>query len=60
MEVSRHLHTDPATADIPIVVMSEQEHLQILAGRMSADDELSKPFDCQDLYATVARWMPST
>ena len=60
VEVSRHLHTDPATADIPIVVMSEQEHLQILAGRMSADDELPKPFDCQDLYATVARWMPST
>ena len=59
VEVSQHLHTDPVTADIPIVVMSAHERLQTLAGRMSADDELPKPFHCQDLYATVARWMPS-
>ena len=59
VEVSQHLHTDPVTADIPIVVMSAHERLQTLAGRMSADDELPKPFECQDLYATVARWIPS-
>ena len=59
VEVSQYLHTDPVTADIPIVVMSAHERLQTLAGRMSADDELPKPFHCQDLYATVARWMPS-
>jgi two-component system sensor histidine kinase/response regulator len=59
VEVSQHLHTDPVTADIPIVVMSAHECLQTLAGRMSADDELPKPFECQDLYATVARWIPS-
>jgi two-component system sensor histidine kinase/response regulator len=59
VEVSQNLHTDPVTADIPIVVMSAHERLQTLAGRMSADDELPKPFHCQDLYATVARWIPS-
>ena len=59
VEVSQHLHTDPVTADIPIIAMSAHERLRNLAGRMSAEDELPKPFHCQDLYATVARWMPS-
>jgi two-component system, sensor histidine kinase and response regulator len=59
VEVSQHLHTDPVTADIPIIAMSAHERLRTLASRMSAEDELPKPFHCQDLYATVARWMPS-
>jgi CheY-like chemotaxis protein len=59
IEVSRRLRADPTTAYIPIVVMSAHSRLQATAGVMSADDRLSKPFNLDDLYATVDRWVPS-
>ncbi len=51
VEVSRRLRQDPATARIPIVVMS--------ARVMDVDGRLPKPFDLDFLYATVERWVPS-
>jgi CheY-like chemotaxis protein len=56
VEVSKRLRADPATADIPIVVMSATSNLTAMAGRMAVDDRLPKPFDLDDVTAVVARW----
>lgn len=60
IEVSRRLRDDPATADIPIVVMSAQDRLRATAALMPVDDRLPKPFEIARLYATIARWTGAT
>jgi CheY-like chemotaxis protein len=57
VEVSRRLRADPSTATIPIVVMSAQDRLRSYSTGMSADDRLAKPFELDDLYSMVARWV---
>lgn len=54
--LSRRLRDDPATAAIPIVVMSAQTGLRAAAALLPGNDWLAKPFELPDLYATVARW----
>jgi len=56
IEVSQRLHDDPATAHIPIIVMSAQDRLRATGPLMPVNDRLPKPFDLTVLYATVARW----
>jgi two-component system, sensor histidine kinase and response regulator len=56
VEVSRRLRADPATASIPIVVMSAHSRMRAIGDTMAVDDRLPKPFELGDLYATVARW----
>jgi len=58
VEVSRRLRDDPLTADIPIIAMSAQNRLASTAGLMPINDRLRKPFEVEDLYATIARWIP--
>jgi CheY-like chemotaxis protein len=57
IEVSQRLRAHPSTASIPIVVMSAHERLLSSAPSVAADDRLPKPFELDDLYATVARWV---
>lgn len=45
VEVSKRLHADPATAGIPIVVMSAHTKMDTLVVQMAAQDRLRKPFD---------------
>ena len=52
--ISRHLRGDPRTAAIPIVLMSG--HAPTARPRLPVDEELSKPFDLDALFATVACW----
>jgi len=54
--LSRRLRDDPATAAIPIVVMSGQVGLRGAAALLPGNDWLAKPFELAALYATVARW----
>lgn len=56
MEISKRLRADPATARIPIVVMSATSNLTALAGQMPVDDRLPKPFDLDGVSAIVERW----
>jgi two-component system alkaline phosphatase synthesis response regulator PhoP len=56
VEMCRRLRADPATAHIPIVALSAARNLAVVAGRMSIDDRLPKPFDLDDVSAMVARW----
>jgi CheY-like chemotaxis protein len=64
VEVSQRLRAHPTTANIPIVIMSAHERLLSSAPSIAADDRLPKPFELDDLYNTVARWVrgpdPST
>ncbi len=56
IEVSRRLRDNPATAPIPIIVMSAQDRLRTTGPLLPVNDRLPKPFDLAALYATVARW----
>ena len=56
MEISCRLRATPSTAHIPIVAMSA--YLRDAAPEaLAVDDWLSKPFDLDQLYAIVARWV---
>jgi len=55
-EVSRRLRADPATARIPIILMSAQYDLRGLSAALPVQERLAKPFDLEQLYALIARW----
>lgn len=55
--ISQLLRADPATANIPIIVMSATENLRTTAARMPVDAKLGKPFRLHRLYTTVAQWI---
>jgi CheY-like chemotaxis protein len=57
VEITRRLREEPSTARIPIVVMSAHERLHFAASAMPVDDRLPKPFELDELYDTVARWV---
>jgi CheY-like chemotaxis protein len=54
-EVCRRLRAEPATAAIPIVLISADELPGATTGALAVDDWLPKPFDLSDLFAAVAR-----
>jgi DNA-binding response OmpR family regulator len=51
------LLSDEATAGVPIVLISAVSELDVLAQQLAASDYLCKPFDLNDLYTVVARWV---
>ncbi len=51
------LRADPATAYIPLIGFSARADGAALAARMQLDDLLAKPFDLDDFFALVARWV---
>jgi CheY-like chemotaxis protein len=55
-EVCAQLRDDPATARIPVVAMSADPYRAGRAERAAFSDRLDKPFDLDDLFATVQRW----
>ena len=52
-EVARRLHADPATARIPIVVMTAMHDAETRAAEIGAARFLAKPFDIDDLLACI-------
>lgn len=61
-EVCAEIKSDPATKDIPVVLMwsgfMEIDESKLAAA--SADDRLEKPFDADALRNLVHRWVPRT
>ncbi len=53
----KRLRADPATAHIPLIGFSARNDGVVLAAQMQLDDLLPKPFDLDDLFALVARWV---
>jgi CheY-like chemotaxis protein len=56
-EASWRLRADPATAHIPIILMSTRHDLRALSARLPVDDQLPKPFGLGELHAIVDRWL---
>jgi DNA-binding response OmpR family regulator len=55
LEVARALREDPATAAVPILLLSAKAQSEdIVAGRSVADDYVTKPFDPLELLDRVA------
>jgi CheY-like chemotaxis protein len=55
-EVCRRLRAEPATAAIPIVLMSGDDRLGSAARALGVEGRLPKPFKLSDLFVAVARW----
>jgi DNA-binding response OmpR family regulator len=50
------LKEDAETRHIPVVLVSAHQNLQQMAGESMADGYVSKPFDLEELLATVRRF----
>jgi CheY-like chemotaxis protein len=55
-EVCAQLRAEPGTAAIPIVALSASAQ-RLADATLPVNDRMLKPFDLDDLYATVARWV---
>ena len=53
----RHLRRDPATRDIPVIMISgnEQATEQFFGTRIGADDFMKKPFSRYEVFARIER-----
>jgi len=60
LQATRLIRADPRVAATPVIAMTANASVADRARCMEAgmDDFMSKPFDPQQLYATVARWLP--
>lgn len=56
-EVARMLKQNPATAHIPIIIISAHPSAQKAATQVGADDFLAKPFDIADFLALVEKYI---
>jgi two-component system, OmpR family, response regulator len=55
-EISSRLRADAKTSDIPIILMSASDRMNLIAATMPINDRLEKPFPLRVLYDTVAAW----
>lgn len=60
-ETLRRLRRDPSTRDIPIIMMSGNEHAteQFYAQRIGADDFMKKPFSRFEVFARIEALLDS-
>ncbi|MCA9969376.1 MAG: response regulator [Anaerolineales bacterium] len=54
-EVARYLRADPATADIPLIMLADESQLDslVIGHDSPVDDYLIKPFDAADLITKI-------
>jgi DNA-binding response OmpR family regulator len=55
-DVCRALKATPATARVPVLMISANQHGAAYAQQAGADDYLAKPFELDDILARVAAW----
>ncbi|MBF0340067.1 MAG: response regulator [Magnetococcales bacterium] len=58
---TRHLRADGRFQDLPILAMTAHAMAEAMQASLAAgmNDQVSKPFDRQGLYAALQRWIPS-
>ena len=58
----RHLRRDPATRDIPVIMISgnEQATEQFFGSAIGADDFMKKPFSRSEVFARIERLLDSS
>ena len=54
-QLSKELKTNPATAHIPVVIVSAVNNVKEIAEAGMADGYLKKPFDLAELFAIVKK-----
>ncbi|HEY0174774.1 MAG TPA: response regulator transcription factor [Pedobacter sp.] len=54
-DVCREVKADPATGDIPVLMISASRDIRESALASGADDFLAKPFDMQDLLDKIEK-----
>lgn len=54
LDICRHLKKQPASQDIPVIIISASLHVRRMAQEAGADDFIEKPFRMQDLVGKVA------
>ena len=59
LDLSWQLRRLRTAARIPIILLSYYSELGCRVPQLSVDDFLAKPFELDDLYAALARWLPA-
>ena len=54
-EICKKLKDDKGIQDIPIILLSANEHIYEVAKKVHADDVVQKPFDVDNLVLTVRK-----
>jgi len=55
-DICKHLKSTDATKHIPIIICSANRHTKLIAKEAGADDFILKPFELEDLIATVKKY----
>lgn len=55
LDVCRHLKSQSATANVPVIMMSATQHVDALARQAGADAFLEKPFRMKEMLAIIER-----
>lgn len=58
-DVCRQIKTDPATVDIPVLMISASREIKDSALASGANDFLAKPFDMNDLLTRIEKLISS-
>lgn len=58
-KIARKIKRDPSTAKIPLLILSANPETETIAKATGADGFLQKPFDMEELIATVSRYVVS-
>ena len=57
LELCTFLKDQPATKNIPVIIVSATPGIWILANEAGADDFIEKPFDMKSLLEKVKKWI---
>lgn len=53
VEMCQQIKSNPATAQIPVILMSADRHLDQKAQQAGADDSIQKPFDGEEILELI-------